>query len=295
MEPIVTVIVPSFKRAHLLKRTIPTYIQEGVKELILVDDCSPDNTAEVVRELQKEYPQIKYIRQHRNMRQQAAKNRALEDVKTEWIYFGDDDSLLYPGTIKRLYQTCLDNKIEACGAIAYYMDKNEEDMALEDYIAKHKKYTDNIKDIVDINTMHANFSYSVKTPVVVPFCHACLLIKSDIAKKVKFDPLYTGNAYREETDFILRCGAEGTTFMFDSRGAQINLPSNLATGGAHSSNSVWRYKRDMIINNWRFLKKNHKFMKEKFNVPYNKYRMQYDFTIAFITRPLKRIFNSIFR
>lgn len=293
MESIVTVIVPSYNRAHLLKKTIPTYIQEGVKELILVDDCSPDNTAEIVKELQKEYPQIKYICQPCNMRQPAAKNRGLEEVCTEWVYFGDDDSLLYPGTIRRLYETCIENDVEACGAIAYYMQPGEDQLNLDDFITKHQIYTDNVKDIVDINSMYACFIYSVRKPIVVPFCQACVLIKSDIARKVKFDPRYTGNAYREETDFILRCGAEGATFMFDSRGAQINLPANLAIGGARG-NSVWKYKRDMIVNNWRFLKKNYKFMKKKYHVQHNKYRMQWDFTIAFVTRPLKRIVKRIF-
>ena len=291
MEKVVTVIIPSYNRAHLLERTVPTYYQEGVKEIVLVDDCSTDNTEEVVRRLQKTIP-IKYIRQPRNMRQPAAKNRGLEMVSSEWVYFGDDDSVLYPGSIKRLYDTCMEYDVEACGAIAYYMSAGEEDISLDEYIAKHQKYTDNIHDIVDISTLHACFIYSVRQPVVVPFCQACMLIKTDIAKRVKFDPLYTGNAYREETDFILRCGAEGATFMFDSRAAQINLPVNMASEGARSTN-VWKYKRDMIVNNWRFLKKNHKFMKVKYNVPHSKYRMQWDFTIAFITRPLKRIIRRI--
>lgn len=294
MESIVTVIVPSYNRAHLLSKTIPTYIQEGVKELIIVDDCSPDNTREVVKELQKVYPQIKYIRQPQNMKQTVAKNRGLEEVRTEWVYFGDDDSLLYPGTIKRLYDTCIEYKVEGCGAIAYYMEEGEEKLNLDEFISKHKIYTDNVKDIVDINTMHARFIYSVKKPIVVPFCQACLLMKTDIAKKVKFSSIYTGNAYREETDFILRCGAYGATFMFDSRGAQINLPINLATGGSRG-NSIWKYRYDMIINNWRFLKNNYKFMKEKYNVPYSIYRMQWDFTIAFVTRPLNRFIEKLFK
>ena len=293
MDSVVTVIVPSFKRAHLLKRTIPSYIQEGVKELILVDDCSPDNTTEVVKELQNEYPQIRYIKQPRNMKQTAAKNRGLELTTTEWVYFGDDDSILYPGSIKYLYDTCMEYKVDACGAIAYYMNVGEEDLPLDEYIARHQIFTDNIKDIVDINTMHTCFSYSVKRPIEVPFCQACVLMKSEIAQKVGFDPNFTGNAYREETDFLLRCGAEGVKFMFDSRAVQINLPPNLATGGAHSSNSVWKYKRDMIVNNWRFLKKNYNFMRETYNIPNSIYRMQWDFTIAFITRPLRRIFKRI--
>lgn len=292
MESIVTVVVPSYNRAHLLKDTIPSYLQEGVRELILVDDCSTDNTTEVIYELQKEYPQIKYIRQLRNMRQQAAKNRGLEEVKTEWVYFGDDDSLLYPGTIKRLYNTCIEYKVDACGASAYYMEMNEETLTLDEYLDKHRVYTRNPKEIVNIKTLDANFSKSFDVPLEVPFCHACLIIKTEIAKKVKFDTLFTGNAYREETDFILQCAAQGVTFMYDSRGAQINLPSNMATGGARSK-FAWKHRRDMIINNWKFLKKNHSFIKEKYYVPYSKYRMQLNFILGFFIRLFKRVFKRI--
>lgn len=229
MEPIVTVIIPSFNRAHLLEKTVPTYMQEGVKKIILVDDCSQDNTSEVVKRLQKQIPQLYYVRQPVNMRQPAAKNRGLEEVETDWVYFGDDDSVLYPGSIERLYQTCVENRVEACGAIAYYMTPGEERLTLDEYIEKHQKYTNNIKDLVNVETMYAKFIYSVRQPIVVPFCHAALLMKSDIAKRVKFDPGYRGNAYREETDFIMRCSAEGAIFMYDSRAAQINLPSTMAT------------------------------------------------------------------
>ena len=31
MEPRITVIIPSYNRAHLLEKTVPTYMQEGVK------------------------------------------------------------------------------------------------------------------------------------------------------------------------------------------------------------------------------------------------------------------------
>ena len=47
----VSVVLPSFNRARLLPITIPTYFQEDVSEVILVDDCSSDNTAVVVMEL----------------------------------------------------------------------------------------------------------------------------------------------------------------------------------------------------------------------------------------------------
>lgn len=292
MDKIITVIVPSFNRAHLLEMTIPTYLQDGVKEVILVDDCSSDNTEEVVRKMQQDYPNIRYVRQPKNMKQHAAKNKGLELCTTEWVYFGDDDSVLYPGSIEKLYKTCLEYNVDACGAIAYYMNQGEEKMNLADYVKKHQIFTDNVNDIIDVANLKAKFIYSVKQPIVVPFCQACLLIKSEIAKEVKFDTSYIGNAYREETDFILRCSAKGVTFMYNSDAAQINLPTTLATGGARGKN-VWKYKKDMIVNNWTFLKKNYPFLRDKYHLQKNTYRMQWDFMIGFVTRPLLRVIKKI--
>lgn len=291
MNPVVTVVIPSYNRAHLLERTIPTYLQEGVKEIILVDDCSQDNTSEVVKRMQKEMPQLVYIRHSKNMRQPAANNSGLERVQTSWVYFGDDDSILYPGSIKRLYETCMENKVEACGAIAYYMKPGEENMDLQEYVEKQRRYTDNINDIVDLEHFCVNFAYSTKFPIVVPFCQACLIMKSDIAKSVQFDTRYVGNAYREETDFIVRCTQNGATIMFDSRAVQINLPQTMCKGGGAHDKSVWRYRYDMIQNNWYFLRKNFSYLKKKYHLSTNKYLLQFEFVSGFILRPLRRFFK----
>lgn len=292
MENLVTVIVPSYKRAHLLSKTLPTYLQEGVKELILVDDCSPDNTAEVVRNLQTQYPQIRYIRQPRNMKQTVAKNRGLEEVTTEWVYFGDDDSLLYPNTIKTLYETCIRYNADICGAAAYYMIPGDEKMSLEEYVHKYKKYTDDITKIVNLSALKANFSLSTHEPIEVPLCQACLLMKSDLAKSVKFDPFYLGNAYREETDFIVRCAAKGAKIMYNSDAAQINLPPTLATGGCRNSAS-WKYRKDIVVNTWRFLKKNYAFLKNRYHLSKSIYRMQWECIWREAKKQIKYYYNKI--
>lgn len=98
----VSVVLPSFNRARLLPITIPTYFQEDVSEVILVDDCSSDNTAEVVKELQTRFPTLRYFRNEVNSKQPYTQNVAISKVQSEYIYFGDDDSVLYPGSIRNL-------------------------------------------------------------------------------------------------------------------------------------------------------------------------------------------------
>lgn len=69
MEKNVSVIIPTFNRAHILRKTVPTYIQDITLEVILVDDGSDDYTREVVNRLHKQYTEIKYVRlnQHKGI------------------------------------------------------------------------------------------------------------------------------------------------------------------------------------------------------------------------------------
>lgn len=290
----ITVVIPSFNRAHLLKTTIPTYLQPGVKEVIIIDDCSQDNTSEVVQELQIKYPdKIRYFRQKVNSKQPAAKNKGIELCDTEWIYFGDDDSILVENSIEFLYTSALSQNAEIAGARALYMKEGEQDLPLEEAIRKNTIYATSLKEIVDIRTLTANFNLAYKDVVEVPFCHACLLMKSNIAKDILFDVNYIGNAYREETDFIVRCTKAGSKVIYDSRAIQYNLPSSMATGGARGrSKSMWKYKWQCIRNNWRFLKKNWRYIQNKYQVKTPAWIVQLQFSSGYITRPLLRIIKT---
>ena len=117
----ISVVVPSYNRAHLLKRTLPTYInQEDVIELILVDDCSTDDTEKVVKELQNEYPQIRYFRNQKNSKQPYSNNVGILNAVGDYIYFGDDDSILMPDSIHYLKETILKYNVQICGAKALF-------------------------------------------------------------------------------------------------------------------------------------------------------------------------------
>jgi len=270
-------------------KTVPTYLQTGVREIILIDDCSTDNTPEIAEKLIAQFPnQIRYFRQPRNMKQTAAKNRGISEVKTEWVYFGDDDSLLAPHSIEYLYDTAVKTGAGIVGARALYMVQGEDMLTLEKVIEKNTRYASSINEIADVNKLTANFGLAWHGMAEVPFCQACLLMQTGLANKVRFDEGYIGNAYREETDFIIRCAKEGAKIMYDSRAVQYNLPASLATGGARGK-SVWKYKWYCVRNNWRFLKKNWSFIQSKYNVSSSAFKVQMNFCLGYVSRPLLRL------
>lgn len=220
--------MPSYGRAHLLKKTIPTYLQEGVVELILVDDCSPDNTKEVVEELQRTYPQIKYLCNERNMKQTASKNIGVDMVKGDYIYFGDDDSVLLPDSIKCFKQTLEYYEAGAVMARPLCAGPNYNPNFHEKYVRwiTRRGLTNNVLSIYDVAHLYFDWGKYMLRPIEVPCMPACLLVKAELARACRFDIKYHGCAYREETDFSFRLSIDfGAKLMYDFRAVQLNLPN----------------------------------------------------------------------
>jgi glycosyltransferase involved in cell wall biosynthesis len=99
--PLVSVIMPTYKRSALLRRSIISVLSQTYRdlELIVVDDCSPDNTTEVVAEFSD--PRLRYLRREQNGRAAAARNDGLRLARGSLIAFQDDDDIWLPHKLER--------------------------------------------------------------------------------------------------------------------------------------------------------------------------------------------------
>ena len=269
-----SVVLPSFNRARLLPITIPTYFQEDVSEVILVDDCSSDNTAEVVKELQTRFPTLRYFRNEVNSKQPYTQNVAISKVQSEYIYFGDDDSVLYPGSIRNLLNVMREKNADIVGGRALALFFPEQIDELDEFLSHYRnRIATEANQIVDLSTLSTNFTYTVKEPIRVPFCHASCLCKTQVAREMQFDVKIEGNAYREETDFLIRATLAGYTIYYTSSANQINLPSAMCSGGARSKNHR-HWAENAIRNNDYFIDKNYDSMQKMFSLPRTKDEMK---------------------
>jgi glycosyltransferase involved in cell wall biosynthesis len=90
-----TVVIPTYNRAQVLKKALEAYAAQGlpeaIHELIVVDDGSTDETKAVVDELEHKAPfPVRYFRQE-NKGPAAARNVGIREARAEIILFTDSD------------------------------------------------------------------------------------------------------------------------------------------------------------------------------------------------------------
>lgn len=102
-KPIVSVIIPTYNRAHLIGRAIQSVLNQTYQdfEIIIVDDGSTDNIKEAVKEFQKKDERIRYIGQEKNKGGSAARNNGIKASRGEHIGFLDDDDEWLPRKIEK--------------------------------------------------------------------------------------------------------------------------------------------------------------------------------------------------
>jgi len=125
--PLFTVIIPQKNRAEYLTHTLKTCIIQDYPafEIIVSDDCSEDNSVEVVRELIKKDSRIKLFAHEHHLGMRDNFEFALNQVRPGYVMaLGGDDGLV-PGCIWRMFEILTSTKRELLTwtpAYFYYSD-----------------------------------------------------------------------------------------------------------------------------------------------------------------------------
>ena len=90
----ISVIIPTFNRAEMVCRCAQSVLDTKwpTLEVIVVDDCSPDDTAAKIKERFGET--IKYIRNERNSFQAVSRNNGAKLATGDFLFFLDDDNIV---------------------------------------------------------------------------------------------------------------------------------------------------------------------------------------------------------
>jgi len=102
MMPKCSVIIPTYNRAPIIKRAIESVLLQTYQdwELLIVDDCSTDNTQQMIH-TEFDDERIKYYKLEVNKGNAGARNKGVEIAKGEYIAFLDSDDEYTPGYLTR--------------------------------------------------------------------------------------------------------------------------------------------------------------------------------------------------
>lgn len=119
MNPI-SVVIPVYNTAEFLRACLDSVIaqRQYLCEIILVDDGSTDESAAICDEYAKNWPDLVVAEHQSNQGSSAARNRAINRAKGQYLSFIDSDDYIEPDMYKRLLALISETGADmACGAM----------------------------------------------------------------------------------------------------------------------------------------------------------------------------------
>ena len=102
-DGLVSIIVPAYKAARFIDDTVQSVLSQtyGDWEMLVADDCSPDDTRARVAAWSQRDARIRLIALERNGGPAAARNAAIAQAQGRWLAFLDSDDMWLPVKLER--------------------------------------------------------------------------------------------------------------------------------------------------------------------------------------------------
>lgn len=100
------VIVPNYNSGIYIKKCLDSLLEQEYKvnEIIVVDDCSTDESTKIVKEYTEKNDNIILLENGKNMGVSYSRNRGIENAKSEYIIFCDSDDWYEKQATKRMME-----------------------------------------------------------------------------------------------------------------------------------------------------------------------------------------------
>lgn len=113
----VAIVIPLYNDAANVARAIESAASQKLPdgyelEVIVVDDCSTDDSAAIAEQLRSRFSNLKVFRQHTNGGPSAARNRALSETDAGWFTPLDSDDLMKETRVSALLDVALEQDLD---------------------------------------------------------------------------------------------------------------------------------------------------------------------------------------
>lgn len=160
-KDLVSIIMPTYNCGKFIERTIDSIINQTYDnwELIVVDDCSKDDTEKVLKKYKKD-KRINYIKLEQNSGAAVARTESMKRAKGNYMAFLDSDDLWYPEKLEKQLKFMKDNNYDfSCTA---YEQIDENDNPLNKVIKTRTKANYN-RILLDCPVGNSTVMYNVDT------------------------------------------------------------------------------------------------------------------------------------
>ncbi|WP_426350476.1 glycosyltransferase [Alloiococcus sp. CFN-8] len=109
--PLVSICIPTYNSANFLERTLDSVLKQSYKnlEIVIVDDCSQDNTVEIVKKYTD--PRVRLYINDKNKGLTGNWNRSVEEASGEYIKLLCADDIIYEHCVEKEVEAFKDNPI----------------------------------------------------------------------------------------------------------------------------------------------------------------------------------------
>ncbi len=127
-EPLISVLLPAYNVEKYIGHCIETIMNQTYKniEIIIVDDCTPDNSGKIAEEYAKKDKRIKVIHHKKNMGLSAARNTGIENSHGEYITFVDSDDWVSEDYVEYLYKIIIETNSDIALAKNFFTSRFQE-------------------------------------------------------------------------------------------------------------------------------------------------------------------------
>lgn len=103
MQPLISIITPNYNCEKFISQTIESVLAQTYPnwEMLIVDDCSTDNSYQIALEYSQKDSRIKVYQNEKNSGAAVSRNKAIELSQGEYLAFLDSDDLWLPEKLEK--------------------------------------------------------------------------------------------------------------------------------------------------------------------------------------------------
>ena len=125
-EPFFSIVITAYNTEKYIKQCICSVINQklGNCEIIIVDDCSSDNTLKIAEEFSN---RVKIIKSQSNMGVWHSRNQALNIARGDYVFFLDGDDWIADNALDLAYKELSKNRVDVlfCPYVVFWQNKNK--------------------------------------------------------------------------------------------------------------------------------------------------------------------------